>query len=204
MTSRPLDHGVLAITGYTDRLSARPGGSVSVHASSSHTSGSLRLVRLDHDGTTFTKEQIASAEPIELGHRHVALGSSGVVDGVDLPPAPVVLHTWVWMTRLPAADGEAAVLLAIDDLALTVGAAGTVAFTAGRCVVTSPSALHLRRWYQVTGGLDADLRPFVVVRPQRPRFGTSEPERVVGDVAVEWTSRSGALVLGRGLDGKLE
>jgi hypothetical protein len=62
--SRPVDHSLLSITGYTDRLSYFPGETVSVHASSTHRSGSLRLVRLGHDGQGFTKDPVADSTPI--------------------------------------------------------------------------------------------------------------------------------------------
>ena len=53
--ARPVDHSLLSITGYTDRFSYLPGESVSVHASSTHRTGSLSLVRLGHDGQLLTQ-----------------------------------------------------------------------------------------------------------------------------------------------------
>lgn len=72
MGLEPLDHSLLAVTGYTDRLSPRAGESVTVHASSVHPEGTLRLVRLGHDGKAFTKEEVGFYR-----HRGSTLSMSG-------------------------------------------------------------------------------------------------------------------------------
>ena len=204
MSTRKVDHSLLAITGYTDRLSLHPGESVRVHASSTHKSGSLRLVRLGHDGKQFTKEEVTSPTAIDLTHREVVLESYGIVDKVEFPGAPLVIHVWVWVSLWPDAEQNEATLLATEDLGLTVDVAGKAVFRVGENEVKSAVALQLRRWYQVTGGLDVSERPFVSVQPQRSEFGEAKADRTVGETPAVWKPRSGALVIGRGLDGKLE
>jgi len=203
MSSAPLDHRLLAITGYTDRLSAFPGESIRVHASSIHESGSLQLMRLGHDGTHFTREAVSAPQSIELAHRNAELGSYGIVDSVNLPAAPFTLCTWVWVSLLPSRAAPAT-LLAFAGLSLTLDATGTVTFGIDQHKVNSNRVLLPRRWYQVSGGLDADRRPFLMVRAQHAAVGETEPERTVGLESVAWQARSGALIFGRDLNGKLE
>jgi len=124
MSCRQVDHSRLSITGYTDRLSYLPGENVSVHASSTHSSGSLRLVRLGHDGKTFTKEPVTAPKAIDLAEREVALQSFGIVDTVHLPAAPFALRTWVWVSLLPAKGADPAILLAIEGLTLMINSEG--------------------------------------------------------------------------------
>lgn len=203
MGARPLDHSLLAVTGYTDSLSAKPGESVAVHASSIHQTGTMRLVRLSHDGRAFIKDEITAPSTVDLAHRDITLGSFGVVGGVDLPAAPLSLRAWVWPTLLPPEGGPSATLIEIEGLSLRLQPDGTASFAAGDEVVTSRTALRRRRWYEVVGGLDSESRPYVSVRPH-PMFGTSPEDRVVGDVAIEWTPRVGTLTFGRELNGKME
>src|SRR6185437_5151272 len=152
---------------------------------------------------SFTKEPVTASQAIKLAHRETALDSYGIVDTVKLPAAPFILRSWVWVSLMPdGADG--ATLLAINGLALTVNAAGTVTFSAGERKVTSKTKLLLRRWYLVAGGLDAQCRLFVSVQPQPSNIHEAQLDRVVGDTSITWTPQSGEMILGRGLNGKLE
>jgi hypothetical protein len=164
--SRPVDHSLLSITGYTDRLSYLPGESVAVHASSTHRTGSLMLVRLGHDGQGFTKAPVAQPTPISLAHRYVKLESYGLVDAVHLPSAPLAVRTWAWVSLLPKLEREAT-LLTVEGLRLAIDAAGKVVFTVGDNKLKSQSSLLLRHWYYLIAALDATGRPFLIVRPQR-------------------------------------
>jgi N,N-dimethylformamidase len=204
MSPRRVDHSLLSITGYTDRFSYSPGENVNIHASSTHSAGSWRLVRLGHDGKAFTKEPVTTPAAVDLAHREVALQSHGIVDTVHLPAPPLALRTWAWVSLLPAKGADPATLLAIEGLTLIVNFEGRVVFAAGENRLESRSPLLPRRWYHVTGGLDAAGKPFVSVRPQRSGFGEAQPERVSGPIAVPWQKRAGALTIGRGLNGKLE
>ena len=204
MSARKVDHSLLTITGYTDRLSVYPGESVRVHASSTHKSGSLRLVWLGHDGKNFIKEEVTSPTAIGLAHREVVLESYGIVDKVEFPAAPFVIRAWAWVSLWPDAEQNEATLLATEGLGLTVDVAGKAIFRVGKKEVKSTVALQLRRWYQVTGGLDVSGRPFLIVQPQRPEFDETEANRTVSETPAVWKPRSGALVIGRGLSGKLE
>jgi N,N-dimethylformamidase len=201
--SRPVDHSLLSITGYTDRLSYLPGESVSVHASSIHPNGSLKLVRLGHDGQGFTKAPVSEPTSISLAHRDVKLESYGLVEAVHLPSAPLAVRTWVWVSLLPEVTQEAT-LLAVEGLRLVIDSAGKVVFTVGGNKLESQWPLLLRRWYYLIGGLDATGKPFVIARPQRLGFGESPPKRVSGPTSVPWSKCSGTLTIGRGFNGKLE
>jgi N,N-dimethylformamidase len=203
---KPVDHGSVRIAGYVDRLSARPGESVAVHASSVHGAGSLRLVRLGHDGERFTTEAVGSATSIELTHCDVVLGSYGVVDVVALPAAPVGLASWVWVTRHQADGDSEAALLAVDGMSLTLTAAGTVALDVAGERLVSTTALQPRRWYRLAGGLDAASRPVLTVRPARPAFDESATETVAGTetAATPWRARTSPLVFGSCFDGRLD
>jgi hypothetical protein len=201
--SRPVDHSLLSITGYTDRLSYLPGESVSVHASSTHRTGSLRLVRLGHDGQGFTKAPVAEPTPISLAHRDVKLESQGLVYTVHLPSAPLAVRTWAWVSLLPKVTREAT-LLTVEGLRLAINAAGKVVFTVGGNKVESQTSLQLRRWYYLIAALDATGRPFLIVRPQRLGIAESTPDRVASPPSISWSKRSGTLTIGRGFNGKLE
>jgi N,N-dimethylformamidase len=201
--SRPVDHSLLSITGYTDRLSYLPGENVSVHASSTHRTGSLRLVRLGHDGQGFTKASVAEPTPISLAHRDVKLESYGLVDTVHLPSAPLAVRTWAWVSLLPKVTREAT-LLAVEDLRLAINAAGKVVFTVGGNKLESRSSLLLRRWYFLIAALDATGRPFLIVRPQRLGIAESPSDRLASPTSIAWSKRSGTLTIGRGFNGKLE
>jgi hypothetical protein len=201
--SRPVDHSLLSITGYTDRFSYLPGESVGVHASSIHRSGSMKLVRLGHDGQGFTKAPVAEPRSISLAHRDVKLESHGLVEAVHLPSAPLAVRTWAWVSFLPKGTQEAT-LLAVEGLRLVIDSAGKVVFTVGGNKLESQSPLLLRRWYYVIAGLDATGKPFVTARPQRLGFGESPPKRVCGPASVPWSKCSGTLTIGQGFNGKLE
>jgi hypothetical protein len=153
MGLEPLDHSLLAVTGYTDRLSPRAGESVTVHASSVHPEGTLRLVRLGHDGTTFTKDEVTPAAPLALAHRDRSLGSYGIVEGVAVPGGPATVRAWVWLSLLPKRRDAA--LVGVIDLGLTLDASGAVTLTAGDTYVTSSVKLERRRWTEVSGGVRA-------------------------------------------------
>lgn len=200
---RRVDHSVLSITGYTDRLSYLPGERVSVHASSCHSSGSLRLVRLGHDGQGFTKVPVAEPASISLAHREVRLASHGLVDTVPLPSAPLAIRIWAWVSLLPEVARETT-LWTIAGLSLAIDPTGKVVFTLGSHKLQSRSSLLLRRWYYLIAGLDATGKPFVIVRPQRLGVVDSPAERVSGTSSAPWSKCSGALTIGRGFDGKLE
>lgn len=203
VSGRPVDHSLLTITGYTDRLAYFPGESVSVHASSTHRNGSLRLVRLGHDGQRFTKAPVTDPTSISLAHREVRLESHGVIDTVHLPSAPLAIRTWAWVSLLPKVAQEAT-LLAIEGLRLAIDSKGKVVFTVAGTQLESASPLLLRRWYYLIAGLDATGKPFVTVRPQRSGVWESPPERVSRPTSVSWSNCSGSLTIGRGLNGKLE
>lgn len=200
---RPVDHSLLPITGYTDHFSYLPGESISVHASSTHRAGVLKLVRLGHDGRTFTKVPVTEPTSISLAHQEVNLESHGLVDTVHLPSAPVALRTWVWVSLLPSLNQEAD-LLTVAGLRVAIDSAGRVVFTIGDNTLQSASPLLLRRWYYLTAGLDAIGKPFVIVRPQRFGSWEASPERVSGPTSLPWSKCSGALTIGRGFNGKLE
>jgi N,N-dimethylformamidase len=200
---RLVDHSLLSITGYTDRLSYLPGETVGVHASSTHPNGSLRLVRLGHDGQRFTKAPVTDPMSISLAHREVRLESHMLVDTVDLPSAPLALRTWAWVSLLPGVARKAT-LLAIEGLCLAIDSTGKVVFAVGGTQLESESPLLLRRWYYLIAGLDAAGKPFVIVRPQRVGIGDSPPYRVSGPTSIPWSTCSGTLTIGWGLNGKLE
>lgn len=203
MCARLVDHSLLPVTGYTERLSYLPGESVSVHASSTHRSGSLRLVRLGHDGQAFIKTPVAEPIPVSLTHREVRLESHGLVDVVHLPSAPLAVRTWAWVSLLPEV-GREATLLAIEGLRLAIDSTGKVVFTIGGDQLESQSPLLPRRWYHLIGGLDATGKPFVKVRPQHSGVWDSSPDSVSGPTSVTWSKCSGPLIIGRGFNGKLE
>lgn len=201
--SRPVDHSLLPITGYTDRLSYLPGETVSVHASSTHRNGSLRLVRLGHDGQRFTKAPIGEPTSISVAHREVRLESHGLVDTVHLPAAPLAVRTWAWVSLMPKMTHQAT-LLTIEGLRLAIDSTGKVIFSVGTTELQSESPLLLRRWYYLIAGLDATGKPFVIVRPQRSGAWNPPPDRICGPTSISWSECAGTLTIGRGFNGKLE
>lgn len=204
MGARLLDHGSIAITGYTDRVSVAPGESVCVHASSVHREGAVRLVRLGHDGERFTTDAVTAFEPISLGHQSVRLGSHGIVDNVQLPAPPLAMGVWVWVTRFPEECKPVATLLACGGLTLELAASGRLTFQARQICVTGGLPLQLRRWYHLECGLDVRCQPFLRVAPQRAFFGERASEHTVVEEPVAWRACTGEMRLGCEFDGKLE
>src|SRR5690349_8020958 len=81
MTRHRLNHATAPIVGYTDRLNARPGERITVHASSTTPDVAVRVVRISHDGTNPTREPVETGAPerVSVPHQSFDLGSYGLV-----------------------------------------------------------------------------------------------------------------------------
>ncbi|MFN8080156.1 MAG: DUF6605 domain-containing protein [Kineosporiaceae bacterium] len=215
----PVDHALLPVVAYTDRLSAVGGEQVVVHASSVTPRGAVRWVALDHDGTQWTASAVTEVEPVALGHRDIVLGSYGH-SGFRVPAGPVSLLTWVCPTLWP--DGEAQLIAAsspasgpdsVLDPVLGLDAEGRVWFATGASRLSCPEPLQLRRWYLCAGGHDAAGTAFVAVVPAHPLL--AEADRQFVTHAVDPTGgfpaatrmppeAPGEVLVGPGLDGLIE
>lgn len=185
----PVDHTHAAVVGYTDRLSARPGERITVHASASTPDARVRVLRIGHDGTAPVRTPVDVGVPdrVRIPHQSFDHGSYGLV---PRPPAlrdGVAFTVWVWPTALPA---ERAGLVSQGDAAsgphaeLALLADGTVEFAVRteRGVVRVPGpVLRLRRWYLLVGGYGPEGAR-LEVRP-RTRLADEQPAAVATTVS---------------------
>ncbi|ONI90371.1 hypothetical protein ALI144C_03225 [Actinosynnema sp. ALI-1.44] len=177
MTLHRVNHQSVPIAGYTDRLSARPGERILVHASSSEPECAVRVVRVGHDGVglTHTPVDIAGPGTVHVPHLAMDLGSYGLVPN---PPAlhhAVTFAAWVWPTALPS-DRAGIITQGTPDggpfAALSLLPDGRAAFDVstvdGLVSVRSETSLLLRHWYLLIGGYDPADGARLTVRARDP------------------------------------
>nr|WP_042180262.1 N,N-dimethylformamidase beta subunit family domain-containing protein [Kibdelosporangium sp. MJ126-NF4]CTQ88653.1 Large subunit of N,N-dimethylformamidase [Kibdelosporangium sp. MJ126-NF4] len=163
MTHHRVNHQSAPIAGYTDRLSARPGERILVHASATEPECAVRVLRVGHDGSqpAHIPVDIPLPATVHVPHQTLDLGSYGLVSN---PPAlnnAVTFTAWIWPTSLPA-DSAGIITQGVPDggpfAALSLLSDGRAAFDVstvdGLVSVRSVTRLHLRRWYQLVGGYD--------------------------------------------------
>ncbi|ALG10791.1 N,N-dimethylformamidase beta subunit family domain-containing protein [Kibdelosporangium phytohabitans] len=177
MTLHRVNHQSTPIAGYTDRLSARPGERVLVHASSSEQECAVRVVRAGHDGTQPVHTPVEAAVPgtFHVPHLAMDLGSYALVPNPPALDHAVTFTAWIWPTALPS-DSAGIVTQGTPDggpfVALSLLADGRAAFDVstvdGLVSVRSDAALHLRRWYLVVGGYDPAEGARLTVRARDP------------------------------------
>ena len=161
------------ITGYADRISVKPGDTISFMTSAEGvTAAEVQLVRLIHGdespaGPGFVEREVASDMPpqIALAQRFVQTGSHVVVDdsaGRLLPDGSFTVYAYVWPTT-PGRGRQGLVTQYVEHeqrgYALGLNAAGELAFWAGdgtrSAEVASGRALHAKVWYFVAASFDA-------------------------------------------------
>lgn len=182
-----------ALTGYTDRWSAKQGGTLRFMISSADDRPySVRFVRhlcADPNPAGPGYAEVAMASPIDGAHAGIAqaahLGSFGHLAALpaDLR-AGVRLAATIWPTT-PSKGRQGLVALRIGTwrLALTIGAGGTTTAEAtgpdGATIRAAvPRPLHVRRWYDVAAELRHDGRLTVTQTPHAPLAdgGTAEAQ----------------------------
>ncbi|MBB5953970.1 N,N-dimethylformamidase [Saccharothrix tamanrassetensis] len=206
----PVDHTCAPVVGYTDRLNARPGERIAVHASASTPDARVRVLHIDHDGTApvRTPVDIDLPDRVPVPHQDFDHGSYGLV---PRPPAlgeAVSFAVWVWPTAFhdsraglvsqgDAADGPYAELVLRAD--------GTPEFAVrthrGIVRVTGP-VLRLRRWYLVVGGYDADGAR-LEVRPRDPLADESRSVTTTASAGPMVTGGAPMLFAARRVNGRL-
>ncbi len=185
----PVDHTHAAVVGYTDRLSARPGERITVHASATSPDARVRVLRVDHDGVApvRTPVEVDVPERVAVPHQHLDHGSYGVVPHPPALRTTVSFTAWVWPTALPP---DRAGLLSQGDAGsgphaeLALLADGTVEFavrTENGVVRVPGPVLRLRRWYLLVGGYGPDGAR-LEVRP-RARLADEDAATVVTTVS---------------------
>ncbi|PPK66445.1 hypothetical protein V5P93_002524 [Actinokineospora auranticolor] len=215
MTRRPVDHTHAPIAGYTDRLSARPGESITVHASSTEPDVRVRLVLVDHDGTKSVRVPVEAGLPerITVPHQDLRHGSYGLVPNPPAFGGAATFATWVWPTTPP---GRRQALLTQESVAgLSLDEQGrpelTVHTDDGVVTVTASAALHPRRWYLLTGsyserGARLEVRPRDPLAAEKPSTVVVAPARGVlatADTPLVFAGRLADGVVEDNLDGKL-
>lgn len=166
----------MKVFGYTDRLSVRPGESVSVMVSSASEEYRARLVRLIHgdvhpDGPGYKATTVPS--PIDGSHpgfeQPIVHGSHLEVEALACP-RELTVAVWVWPTLL--GPGERGLLgYASADragLGLTLDEQGSVALWLGGSEVARTEAIaRVERWCLVTASCDpASDRATVGIGPE--------------------------------------
>ncbi|WP_018681455.1 N,N-dimethylformamidase beta subunit family domain-containing protein [Actinokineospora enzanensis] len=197
MTRRPVDHTHAPVVGYTDRLSARPGERITVHASSTEPDVRVRLLLIDHDGTAPVRVPVAADLPerITVPHRDLDHGSYGEVADPPAFAGATTFAVWVWPTR--PGQGREGLLTQAGVAELGLDERGRPEFVAhtddGAVTVTASAPVYARRWYLLTGsyserGARLEVRPgdplaeekasTVVVAPPRGTLGTADTSLV--------------------------
>ncbi|TQM77886.1 hypothetical protein FHX81_0132 [Saccharothrix saharensis] len=186
------------VVGYTDRLSARPGERLTVHAGATSPEARVRVLRVDHDGAAPVRTPVDVPVPdrVAVPHQRFDHGSYGVVPRPPALGTAVTFTVWVWPTALPA---DRAGLLSQGDARrgphaeLALLADGTVEFavrTVNGVVRVPGPALRPRRWYLLVGGYG----PAGTRLEVRPRARLADEDAVA--VAVATTVSAGPLVAG--------
>lgn len=158
---------MIPLTGYADRLSARPGERLSFKISAAADGPCrARLVRIisgdpNPDGPGLLEEDLGAVFATEFASRTQshALGSYGVVPGgvVD-PEAPLTLSATVWPTLRQGRIGDLQIVLSTlgagrTGLALALDASGAACLIVARGGETARIAcakpLVLRRWARI-------------------------------------------------------
>ncbi len=197
-----VDHKAAPVVGYADPLIVDPGDSVAIQASAATTDshGSIAaaaaatatVVRLGHDGTTWTESPIGDSIEVTIPHQRLPLGS-----WVEFPAVPQggALSCWLWLGRYP---DDSADVITQGDLRLTIDAEGRLGSGEG-ATDTRSAPLDLNRWYLVAGG-----KGWVAVKAKRGH--TTDPRTLVTGTIDDDGSAGSRLVevnLGRGLDGRV-
>ncbi|WP_433273570.1 N,N-dimethylformamidase beta subunit family domain-containing protein [Actinosynnema sp. CS-041913] len=215
----PVDHTRAPVVGYTDRLSARPGERITVHASASTPDARVRVLHIDHDGTApvRTPVDIALPDRVSVPHQDFDHGSYGLVPRPPVLGEAVSFAVWVWPTAFP---GSRAGLMSQGDVAdgpyaeLVLRSDGTPEFAVraeGGVVRVEGPALRLRRWYLVVGGYDEDgarleVRPRDRLAGEADTVATAPPAGplLAGSAPMLFAARRVNGLLGGHFDGKLD
>ena len=219
------------LTGYLDKLSARPGDSVAVHTSTNAESVSIGLVRLLHGDSNpegpgyketlvsgFAETQVAGRlQPIHLG------SCMFVKDLFSSPPSSFVATTFVWPT-LPGDGLIQGIVSLVDEVGESVAAValdgeGNVHVRAadGETIARVEYPLTPRAWYRIELELSAGGVSLTVTDVQRAALaGTSrhssattkkslfESARGLVAAALSCVREGDQHVVGQGFNGKLE
>ncbi|RAI03423.1 N,N-dimethylformamidase large subunit [Acuticoccus sediminis] len=215
---------MLALTGYIDRLSARPGEDIAFKLSSTGTDPvSVRLVRvvsadpnpagpgiIEHD----LSEVFTTSVPSRVQTHTV--GSWGTAPLPPMPEGPVTLSATIWPTSPKKGEQGIVCALGPTGFALTVGADGctnAVVTGEGTLSVSTGAPLSAHNWYRVWASWDPSAGKLTVGQHAiHPPFGAEPPvgASTTGTVgAIEWpevvtfAARSGAPVSGL-YNGKIE
>ena len=179
------------LVGYADRLSVRPGEALRVMVSGER-EPSARLVSLPR------REPVTDAEIIPLAAvrpQPVRTGSHVVVDHdpAFYPREALFVSTWVWLAPAAPARGRAE-LIAGDGFALVLDGLRP-RFEVGDAAVDADREIERDTWVAIEGTLDpTDGSIAIAVAGIVTTAAASAPA----------PSGGGPLVLGAGLDGKLD
>lgn len=158
----------LPVTGYLDRLSARPGENLEVKVSAAKPGPCrARLVRVisgdpnpDGPGLQFEDHGTLFDHAFEAEDQPIRIGSYGEAPGPDLPTGPVC---WTALICPGLAEQSDRVVLyhgdGVSGLSLLVGPAGVTALLDGEGgaeILSVPGPLMPRRWHRIWACLDPE------------------------------------------------
>lgn len=203
----------LALSGYCDPLSARPGESIAFKLSKRAGGDvSTRLVRLfsvdanpDGPGMEIVPQpDFYPPQTISLAEQALEAGSYGQIEN----PCPKIengrlsLGAVIWPT-LPD-DGRDQTILSIGDLRLGLNAYGSVTLDWSSRRIETKTALVARRWYRVKAEVDVATGDISVQVENSPLVqGQATPGSIGGAVLIAAHQDEAGLVNGH-FDGKIE
>ncbi|ONG56091.1 N,N-dimethylformamidase [Pseudoroseomonas deserti] len=212
---------MLAITGYVDRWSIRPGETlnvmISVQGGGPYRARIARVICGDPNPKGPGYREVPADWALEGEHagtqQDIFLGSWGEVPGVTLPAGPVALAATVWPTRLAAGDQPVLAWAGAGHaLVLGLGADGAwcrLTTPAGETLLRAGLPLTERAWHELACVIDAEGRLQLRQRPLTPRLDRAEAAEVSA-LAAPFPGGAGAAAIaaerrdGAHFNGKIE
>lgn len=198
---------VLPVTGYADRWSVKPGGTIGFAIATDRARPyRARVARVfcgDPNPAGPGYREVAVPSALDGTHagepRAVPRGAWIEVPRLVLPAGGITLSLTVWPTlgegTLMAFDGAVPVAIELAGFALRA--------RIGEAVLSLPVPLTARRWYDVTLAIAADGHAVLAQRPHAPRLDRAEAAEISA-AASPVPAGAVALAIGRGFSGKVE
>lgn len=192
---RLVDHEHAGVVGYAQPLVVAPGATVGVCVSSAIPTGTATLVRLGHDGESWTQKELGGPREVVIQHERLNHGSWGEITAV---PVGAAVSTWIRITRWPDTD---ATIISQGKLRLAVQSDGRL-----RSGPALSEPLDLYRWYLVAGGANwcaVWAKPSPVGDPEVLIRTAVRRDKSPNKSGTAEQSRQADVILAKGFDGRL-